>query len=498
MEPNPFTRMSPRQAWEPLAKPRWDATTAAHFLRRAGFSATADAVKVALEDDLDGTLERHFGNIQPFKPPESVATLIATRVESFEKIREAKGEDRRELVQMRRRDSRDAVQDFAIAWTQFARNPATAPQEKLVLFLQDVFVVARPKVRQTGALFEYQQRLREGAHGNYPDLVKAVSRSAAMIHYLDLRASSKKRPNENFARELFELFTLGEGNYTERDIKEAARAFTGYRLFPDGSFRPVKRAFDDGPKTIFGVTADFTGDQVIDLVFEQSAAETFLPREFLRYYLTIDAIPEPHIAELGRRWRLSGFNLKALVEMVFKAQVFYEPAFIGARIKSPFEFFVGMLQDLQLDVPPLPGPLLNAMRTMGQEFMAPPNVRGWVYGRNWINSTTLSARRLVAQRLFQEINEKRLNADDKERLKAAREAGLGPFAVEDERLQTLATMVPEAIAAHLCRYFLAKQPPEPYFDALVAHLSGVHGDAKMRHLRETIIGLLQSPLYQMC
>jgi len=364
------------------------------------------------------------------------------------------------------------------------------------MFLQDIFVVARSKVKATGYLFQHQNLLRRMAYGRFPELAKAVSRSPAMIQYLDLDRSTKSAPNENFARELFELFTLGEGNYTENDIKQAARAFTGYR-YRGGDFYFDAKVYDDGPKTVFGKTGHWNGDEVIDLALQQPAGATFVPRELLKFYLAEDALPEPYIEQLGSIWRSKGFDMRLLIETVFASRIFYQRQYRGNLIKSPIHYYIGICQDLNLDVSPFPTKLLSAFRGMGQVIQDPPNVRGWVGGKHWINTTTLAARRQVAQSVFRPINEKNLNADEFIALQVAQTEGRAEFSVTDERLKGLAGESPEFIAGHFCRYFLPGDVSPDYINALAAYLRARRGNNYTKAIRDVAVAVLQSPQYQL-
>jgi len=330
----------------------------------------------------------------------------------------------------------------------------------------------------------------------YPALAKGVSRSPAMIYYLDLQRSNKQSPNENFARELFELFTLGEGNYSEKDIKQAARAFTGYRV-KEQAFFFAKHQHDDGEKTVFGQTGNYSGDDVIDLVYRQPAAQSFVPREVIRFYLTEQDLPEPFLRELGRYWQAHDFDMAYLLRKFFSSRAFYAPEYRGNMIKSPTQYYLGLCQDMNLDVCPIPSLVLNQLKAMGQPFYSPPNVRGWVGGRHWINSTTLSARRRLAQRIFDPLDEDKLNADDALRLRAARDAGRGEFLVSEERLKTIAAENPDYIVNHFCKYFLPVEPTKSYRDQLVNHIKqGKRQKEKL--VKEVLLVILQSPQYQLC
>lgn len=488
---------TPRQAWEPLPEREWSPAHAAHLLRRMGFAADPHEVAAATEAGPIGTTAKAFAEApSPLPLRGKLNDHLALRDELVAMGRPDDQQERQQRLAMFRRSARDALQDYAVTWFRQAARPQHAAQEKLVLFLQDVLVVAYSKVRDTELLFDHQELLRSHCLGPYPELVKAATRSPAMVLYLDLNRSTRQNPNENFARELFELFTLGEGNYTEQDIKEAARAFTGYIFDPFNGFRYNHWGVDKDAKTVFGETGNWTGDDIVDLAFRQPAASTFLPREFLNFYLSHDPLPEAYLKPLGQQWRAADYQLRALVEIVFTSRLFYAPEFRGQRIKSPVEFYLGLCHDLRLAPSPLPAPLLRALRTMGQPFYDPPNVRGWVYGPNWINSTTLAARRASVDALLTEVDEERMNADDRQRLVEAREQGWGDFTVRRERLESLANWSNQAIAEHFCNYFIAGDTPQGYVQQLSAFLDHAQGD-RIQNILTALSSLLKSPAYQL-
>lgn len=491
---------TPRQAWQPLSPQFWDAPAAAHLLRRAGFSASPDAVRLALEEGLEATLERCYGETRHFSVPTAMWNKQLEVKHLREQLKGMDKEERRQQYKKINEAGRDAYEAFAYAWFDFARQPPNSPQEKHVLFLESVFVVGYNKVRHAGKLFEHQDTLRRGGYGSYADLARDVSRSPAMIEYLDLQRSDKKRPNENFARELFELFALGEGNYTEADIKEAARAFTGYRVgdaeFNFSEFRFDPHRYDDGVKTVFGKTGRWDGDEVIELVFEQPAASQFHVRELLHQYLAEEPLPTPFVDALAKAWARRDYDQRWLLQTVLGSRLFYAPEFRGNLIKSPAHYYIGLCQDLQLDVFPVSQRLLNQFQNMGQRFQDPPNVRGWVGGKHWITSSTLAARQQLVRNLFYPPPMKSLNADERMRLEEAREDGLGPFFVEDERLEILLRREPSDMVEHLCRHFLANPPDAAFRQTLTEHLD-VQPAQRPQRVKETLVALLQSPAYQL-
>jgi len=491
--------LAPSEAWQPLPKAEWDEAAAQHLLRRIGWSAQPAEVARALQEGLAGTLQRHFPATPPALPtPPSVVEIEEDTPEFADQIKAAAPAERRALYQQARERSRNALLDLTVNWLQHASRPEFAVCEKWTLFLGNIYVVAAQKVPNTALLYRHQDLLRRSSAGTAPELTKSVLRSPAMINYLDLQQNRAGSPNENFARELMELFTLGIGHYTENDVKEAARALTGY-LQRFGEFRFAPRFHDNSQKTLFGHSGNFNGDGVIDLIYAQKAAATHLPGRMTRFYLTDEALPEDHLNALGDWWRGTGFGLRDLAHRYFSSRLFFEPQFRGSYIKSPLQFYLGLLQDFSLDVAPLPRRIEPAFRQMGQIPYDPPNVRGWVGGREWISSATLEARRVLARALFQPLDESRLNADEQRAVEAARAAGAKAFAVSDDALRPYATVNSDEAAMRLLQRLLPATQADAYRRAVGDALTG-EGQAPppLARVRNAIVAVLETPEYQLC
>jgi len=493
--------ISPQDAWQPLPAKDWNEDAARHLLRRAGWAAQPAEVDRLMKDGLEASPDRLFpAKANSLPKPRLVANIERDTPEYAQKLRVAETPEQKKIIQREQRErQQQAVQDLSIKWLQFASLPENAVAEKWVLFLSDVYVISQEKVQNTAWVYSFQETLRQGGFGRAPDLAKSVSRTPAMIRFLDLQDSKVGAPNENFARELFELFLLGEGNYTEQDIKESARAFTGYRDRM-GVFYFAQNQHDKGPKTIFEKTGPFAGDDVIDLAFTQPAAGRFLPHEMVKFYLVDDGIPIEYLTAIGDWWRDTGYDMRKLAQRFFGSRIFFDPAFRGNYIKSPIQFYLGLVQDLDLNVAPFPRHALNALRLMGENPFRPPNVRGWVGGRMWINSGTLNSRRQLVETLFTPINEDNLNADEQVQLVAARSSGLSTFTVTDERLDAmLASSTPAQITDHFVDYFLTVRVDDGFRGSVLAFLSDPTAAANRRaRLRSTAVTLLQSPEYQLC
>jgi uncharacterized protein (DUF1800 family) len=491
--------LSPQLAWDPLPPAEWNAEAARHLLRRAGWTAQPAAVERAVREGLSATLDRLFP-VTPVRlaQPRQSAAVADEMLADAEKIRRAAPEEKRLLQREEREKSRAALLDLTLRWLDYAAEADNSAFAKWTLFLSDIYVVSFEKVARTPLLYQHFDLLARYGLGPAPALTKAVSRSPAMIVYLDLNQNRRGAPNENFARELLELFVLGEGNYSEADIKEAARAFTGYRLRPPGrEFFFAANQHDNGRKTVFGHSGAFTGDEVIDLAYQQPAAAAFLPHEWVKFYLADTMLPKPYLAAIGALWSAQGLDLRWIARRLFGSRLFFAPEFRGEFIKSPVQFYLGLMQDLDLNVLPVPRFVINPLRQMGQVLFVPPNVRGWVGGRSWINSASLAARRSLVEMLFAPLNEAALNNDELVDIVAARTAGPATFTVADERLAPLGSLAP-ATAAHRLATTLLPTPPGPVFEQTLAdYLGSAPRPEYLRRAKRALISVLQSPDYQL-
>ncbi|MDB5233313.1 MAG: hypothetical protein JWR44_306, partial [Hymenobacter sp.] len=243
-----------------------------------------------------------------------------------------------EQRKMQNQGMREAFNNMSTAWMdRMATSPAQL-REKMMLFWHGHFAC---RVRQPDAALSLHNAMRKYALVKFPDLLLAVSREPAMLQFLNNQQNRKEHPNENFAREVMELFTLGRGNYTEQDVKEAARAFTGWGYDYQGNFKFREREHDAGPKTFLGKTGNLTGEDVLTHILEQPAAATFLTTKIYRFF--VNDVPNPaHIELLAVAFRKSGYDIADLLERMFSADWFYEPANVGTHIKSPVELLAGI------------------------------------------------------------------------------------------------------------------------------------------------------------
>jgi len=482
-------------AWLPLPEDQWTRENARHLAARLGFSINPSLVDFILKHGPAGPLKNLLGTIQSMPAPEGLQEMREEMAAMRGQYQSGDSVEQREMRKEMQKQGRIAFQDYALGWYAFSREPAHSAQEKLVLFFQDVWVVAFNGVRSPSALYDYQQLIRRNLGATYPQMCKELSVTPAMVRYLNLAQNRKGSPNENFARELFELFCLGEGNYTEQDIKEAARALTGFTVDRGDqvAFRPARH--DDGRKTIFGKTGNYDLPKLIDLVFEQPAAARFLPRELARFYLTDEGVSDDLIQPLADSWKQSGFSIRHLVLTFFTSRIFYDSAYRGNMIKSPVQYYLRLLQDLNLDVFPSPRRTTNVLRSMGQPFYNPPNVRGWVGGRHWINSATLSARRQLVESLLQPVPSGRLNADEVRAIEQAKAEGKSRFTLTGEQLESMQALSAVELASQFAGRFHIQADPGQ-LEPLFAQLQVSHKGSDW--VKACLFAALTAPPYHLC
>src|SRR6266480_4965292 len=313
-----------------------------------------------------------------------------------------------------------------------------------------------------------------------------------MLISLDLPKSRREHPNENWARELMELFTVGIGNYTEQDVRESARAFTGYRLdLVTQRFWFAPNQYDAGPKTFLGRTGNFNGDDIIHFLTKQPACAQFLAKKLCRFF--IEEEPSPSLINaVAERLRAHDLEIKPVLCESFSSAEFYSDRVMRAQIKSPTQFIIQSCKLLSCD---LPGPRVaqNAMRQMGQILFAPPNVKGWDGGKSWISTSTLLFRNNFANYL---INGDAILPPAMKRQGADvgfRGAARAPFVDEIRRNPIdVSKMVrpevrdnPEKLIAELSRRVLQTEPPAKDAAAFSKFLEARNGntdDATIRGL----------------
>jgi uncharacterized protein (DUF1800 family) len=296
--------------------------------------------------------------------------------------------------------SRDDGGDELRSWWLYCMLHGGHPlREKLTLFWHNHFATSLAKVLDPQLMFRQNCLLRAHALGRFGPLLQEMSRDPAMLLWLDSNSNVKGRPNENYARELMELFSLGVGNYTEKDVRQAARAFTGWHTDGD-RFKFAPGAHDGGAKTVLGQTGTWDGGEVVRIVLEQPAAARFLVRKLYGFFISENATPPDSLLKpLCESFRKSDYNIAALVRTMLASRHFYSGHAFRQRVKSPVEYVLGAVRavcrsyEREADVRPLPQQVLvGPISNMGQQLFAPPNVKGWPGGRSWLNTSTLLER----------------------------------------------------------------------------------------------------------
>jgi len=276
-------------------------------------------------------------------------------------------------------------------------------EEKMALFWHGHFAVNENKVRDYRKMLGQLDLFYKYGTGNFRDLMVAEAKDPGMLSFLDAGVNVKGAPNENFAREIMELFTMGVGNYSEKDIREAARAFTGWN-YVDLQFVVNKDQHDDGQKTFLGKTGNFDGVNVIDIIMQQPVTSRYIAGKIYRYFVRQDLSPELQ-QKLGDVLRNNKYEIAPLLETIFLSRDFYSSASIGTQIKSPVQLAVSTYRKLGLkDAPGVPD-FNIATGTLGQRLFSPPTVAGWAEGRSWITPGLLLERGNFARDvLFPDIN----------------------------------------------------------------------------------------------
>lgn len=366
---------------------------ARHLLARTGFGPTDAEVNVyapMTRGDAVARLLREARTSAITPPPAFATATVLPRRPG----RDAPVEERKAYVQEQVRYGLE-LRAWWVGEMVVTPSPLT---ERMALFWHNHFVSSQQKVKIAQLMYGQNLTLRANALGNFGALLHAASKDPAMLVYLDSAQNRKGQPNENFAREVMELFTLGEGHYTEQDIKEAARAVTGWSLNRDTGeylFRPGLHDF--GNKTVLGRSGNLDGDAVLDILLAQPATAEYVTTKLWREFVSPDPDPQ-EIRRIAQLFRGSNYDIKVALRTLLMSDAFWAPANRGTLVKSPVEFVVGTLRQLEISLASgLPFAIVSA--GMGQNLFSPPNVKGWPGGNVWIDTNTLLARKQFVDRL---------------------------------------------------------------------------------------------------
>ncbi len=412
----------------PIPSANWNYDTAAHLLERAGFggmptqiqtlaemgAAEAVAYLVRFDASTNSHLSAfdhsgiHDPGLEPFPPSRPATTSLAKETGEALGIRVKPTGNRRLQPVVNKffywlRASRLETERVAYWWANRMVSSETPLQEKMALFWHGHYAVNEGKVRDYRKLLNELELFHAMGTGSFRDLMLAVAQDPGMLAFLDAGVNVKGAPNENFAREIMELFTMGVGNYSEGDIREAARAFTGWN-FVDLEFVFNEDLHDDGVKTFLGRTGNFDGEDIIDIIMEQPVTAEYIAGKLYRFFVRDNLSPALQ-SKLGSVFRNADYEISALLETVFLSRDFYSQASVGTHIKSPVELAVSTYRKLGLNEAPGAPDFNRSTGALGQTLFRPPTVAGWAGGRSWITPGLLLARGNFARDLlFPDIN----------------------------------------------------------------------------------------------
>jgi uncharacterized protein (DUF1800 family) len=368
-----MTLKNPLAAYEPSASNPWDSRKVGHLYRRAGFGATQSEIEAGLADGHEKTLER----ILTGKPDSE----DFTRTSDF-------------MASAKSMPPGAPLPRLSAWWLDRMLKTAHPLREKLTLFWHNHFATSNLKVRNARYMLGQYRLMNKYALGSFKNLITEMGADPAMMIWLDTIQSVNGKPNENYARELMELFSLGIGNYTEADIREAAKAFTGYQIVNGlGTFN--RNQHDDSAKAVFGRTGRFKGEDIAGLCLDKPACAKFIATKLYRFFISESDTPDGEIIDsLSVQYRESNYDTGKLVSTLLRSKLFFSPGCYRGKIKSPVEFAVGIVRGLEGAAGPLP--LAGALEGLGQVLFAPPSVKGWDGGPAWLNAQTLLGRNNLA------------------------------------------------------------------------------------------------------
>ena len=468
-----------------------------HLLWRAGFGPAVEQW-----NDLDKVSpSKLYEALEKASRKEPMPLKVATNfVEGL--MNGVDGIRRTEMTQEQRQQlqkkSREEIRNLNLEWLDEMVNSEQQLREKLAFFFHGHFAC-----RNLNAL--YQQDLvniiRKNALGNFGTMLKEVSRSAAMLAFLNNQQNRKQKPNENFAREVMELFTMGRGNYTEKDIKEAARAFTGWQFKLNGEFIFRENLHDTGVKTVLGKTGNFDGDDVLDILLQQKQTAIFISTKLYRFFVN-NEVDEQKVKWLADRFYKSGYEIAPLLKDIFTSDWFYDQKNIGTRVKSPVDLLVGIRRSMPMQIENEDAQLY-LQKILGQVLFYPPNVAGWPGGFNWIDSSSLMFRMRVPQLIAtKEAFNIRAKSDDDQEMGRMQPAGnkMGGRVLQttirwEPAMKQLEKVSRENLLTNIAT-LMWQTIPSPINKQLMEKFTDAA--SRERFVQTTIIQLMCTPEYQMC
>ncbi len=392
----------------------WNARTAEHLINRAGFGARPDEVDAAVAMGMEAYVDSLFviKEMQvPLDPADRLSAKDGMKATERDRLREVRDEgmaseemleaanDKRRAM---RRSDKQQLEDYTVWWFDTMISGGDPLRDRMTLFWHGLLTSSMQDVKSSYQMIEQNHLLRKGALGDYKSLLIGIAKNPAMLEYLDNDENKKDAPNENFAREVMELFTLGEGNYTEEDVREAARAFTGWRS-RSSEYSFSKRQHDNGKKTFLGVKGRHDGEDILNILLEQEQCGDYVAGRIISYLEGVTPSAERQAA-YGQLFYESGYDIEGLLRTLFVDPDFYRDEVVGTRVAGPVDYLVGSARRLEL-LPPRDW-LLSGSRLLGQRLFHPPSVKGWDGGMAWITTASLMQRGNLAGILVGEVDPK--------------------------------------------------------------------------------------------
>ncbi|MES2733488.1 MAG: DUF1800 domain-containing protein [Bacteroidota bacterium] len=370
-----------------------------HLHLRAGFGQTISIILADSRKSIKAVVKQLFKDSLDYVPlrvvEENSINHKKLKEKSLNSLDDNEKDELREEIKMLVKESKTQIKELNLLWLDRMANGSDSLRQKMTLFWHGHFAC---KSRNAFFTQQYFNTLQQHSLGSFGELLHAISKSPAMLQFLNNQQNRKNNPNENFAREVMELFTLGRGNYTEADIKNAARAFTGWGFTQEGEYIFRKNQHDNDSKTFFGKAGNFIGEDIIEMILKRKETAFFISQKIYQYFVNEKVDPK-RIQNLADRFYKSGYDIKDLMEYIFTADWFYEPQNIGVRIKSPLELITGLTKTLDIHFEERDS-LLFIQKVLGQMAFYPPTVAGWPEGKNWIDSSSLIFRMHLPEAIF--------------------------------------------------------------------------------------------------
>jgi uncharacterized protein (DUF1800 family) len=419
-------------------------------------------------------------------------------LEDYKKLKDASPDEKKEM----RKRLIGEVKDLNLGWLDRMNTSKEMLREKMTLFWHGHFACHSklPSFDQ-----ELNNVMRDNALGKFSDLLMAVSKSPAMLFYLNNQHNRKKSPNENFAREVMELFTMGRGNYTEDDVKNGARAFTGWRVNLEGEFEFKPEIHDDEAKTFLGETGNLNGEDVINIILDSHATAGFITKKIYRYFVN-DNIDDEHCKYLADNFR-TDYDIGRLIYNILTSDWFYDEKNIGKRIKSPVEFIVNLQRITPLELNDKLAPFY-VERVLGQVLFAPPNVAGWPGGKDWIDSSSLMFRLSIPGFVYgtsemyarpkespDDAERRMMNTTQTDTMPAQSPKRMVAKADWTGFLNAFKDVKDEDLFDIISEYLI--QTPIPYFNKETI-LKYVLKDTREEYIKTLAMNLMSTPEFQLC